>query len=237
MLNAQVQSMFNDSKEMNDATVIVNVEMNPSELMDCLADELLGELLRINPNVKIGTEAVEKQDMYRYLVTLVWMRVNITSDAYDKSAQIYFKLNKALAVPVMAYQLLVMIGKAVDRDFSIEFRPTYSILETDLLDPMQMVAISDILTRMEPIGMKVVYGLPREKDGELDFMAMAHVGEVVKSYRHSHPVYGFYSAFFRQKQLNEITGSMCRVLYGYDSDYRLYIAKVFQQLNIVTRDI
>lgn len=235
MINANLQSMFNDSKNLNKATVTVEVEMTPSKLMDSLATEVLKELERIAPYAGFkDISDLEVSDIRKYLCTLVWMRcerVNYPSKSFEG----YKKLERRLAVPVMAYQLLVSIGRCIDRDFSIEFRPAYSISEKDLLAPTELAALSEILTRMESNGMKVVYGLPKEIDGELDFMALCHVEETVVGYRQSHPVYGFLASFFAQKKLNEVTGMMCRVIYGYDTDYAMQITQIFRALNSETR--
>lgn len=231
MINTNLQSMFSDSKNLNKATVTVEVDMTPSKLMDSLATEVLKELERIAPYAGYkDVSDLDVDDIHKYLCTLVWMRcehVNEPSKAFNP----YKSLQRTVAVPVMAYQLLVSIGQCVDRDFSIEFRPAYSISEKDLLAPDQMAALSDVMSRLESNGMKVVYGMPREITGELDFMALCHVEETVVGYRKSHPVYGFLASFFEQKKLNEVTGMMCRVIYGYDSDYKLQIAQIFRALN------
>lgn len=231
MININLQSMFSDSKNLNVATVTVKVDMTPSKLMESLATEVLKELERIAPYAGYKDIAdLEVEDIHKYLCTLVWMRCERVNEP-SKAFQGYKALQRTVAVPVMVYQLLVAIGLCHDRDFSIEFRPAYSISEKDLLAPDQVAAMSDIFARFEGNGMKVVYGLPKDITGELDFMALCHVEETVVGYRKSHPVYGFLASFFEQKKLNEVTGMMCRVVYGYDSDYKLQIAQIFRALN------
>lgn len=231
MINTNLQSMFSDSKNLNVATVTVKVDMTPSKLMESLATEVLKELERIAPYAGYKDIAdLEVEDIHKYLCTLVWMRCERVNEP-SKAFQGYKALQRTVAVPVMVYQLLVAIGLCHDRDFSIEFRPAYSISEKDLLAPDQVAAMSDIFARFEGNGMKVVYGLPKDITGELDFMALCHVEETVVGYRKSHPVYGFLASFFEQKKLNEVTGMMCRVVYGYDSDYKLQIAQIFRALN------
>lgn len=231
MINTSLQSMFSDSKNLNKATITVEVEMTPSKLMDSLATEVLKELERVAPYAGFkDVSDLSVDDIRKYLCTLVWMRcerVNQPSNAFQE----YKKLERTVAVPVMAYQLLVAIGLCMDRDYSIQFRPVYSISEKDLLAPAEIAAISDIMTRLEGNGMKVVYGTPKDPSGELDFMALCHVEQTVVGYRNSHPVYGFLASFFEQKKLNEVTGLMCRVIYGYDTDYQVQIAQVFRALN------
>lgn len=231
MINTSLQSLFSDVKNVNKATIIIEVDMTPSKLMESLATEVLKELERIAPYTGFrDVSDLEVEDIHKYLCTLTWMRcerVNGPSPSFKD----YKKLEKRLAVPVMAYQLLIAIGICTDRDFSLQFKPVYSIDEKDLLAPEEMAAISDIMTRLEANGMKVVYGTPREIEGELDFMALCHVEDTVVGYKQSHPVYGFLASFFEQKKLNEVTGMMCRVIYGYDSDYQVQIAQIFRALN------
>jgi hypothetical protein len=232
MINENLQSLFSDFKNVNKATITVEVEMKPSKMVDSLATEVLNEMQRLVPYVGAhDVSDLEPEDISKYLKTLVWMRVKRVNGGFEDKFKAYRPLERVLAVPVLAYQALIAIGEAWDRDFSIKFIPTYSISETDLLAPDDMAAISDVLSRMERSGVKVVYGTPREEKGELDFMALCHVEGEVLGYRTSHPVYGFLASFFEQKKLNEITGTMCRIIYGYDSDYKLYLTQVFRALN------
>lgn len=232
MINESLQSLFRDTKTVNKATITVSVEMKPSALMKTLSVEVLKELSRIVPYSGFkDVDDLTVDDVHAYICTLVWMRCQNVNEAFTPDQRAYRSMFKHLSVPVMVYQLLVSIGVAVDRDYSIEFRPEYSISESDLLAPEEMRAISDVLLRLEPNGMKIVHGLPIDREGELDFMALCHVETEVCGYRHSHPVYGFLAAFFRQKEFNEVTGNMCRVTYGYDTDYDLYVTQVFRKLN------
>lgn len=232
MINDKLQSLFSDSKKVNEATVIAQVEMNPSKMMSALAEEVRKELERTAPHTGYSdVNDLEISDIDKYLRTLVWMRCERVTNSSSKAFLPYKALERTIAVPVMAYQLLLSVGVAYDRDFSIRFEPVYSISESDLLAPTEMLAISDVMTRLENNGMKVVYGTPKDPSGELDFMALCHVEGIVKGYRQSHPVYGFLASFFEQKKLNDVTGMMCRVIYGYDSDYRTYVAQIFKGLN------
>jgi hypothetical protein len=122
------------------------------------------------------------------------------------------------------------MGVAFDRDYSIEFKPEYSIGEEELLSPDEVLAVSNLLRSFETSGMKLVQGLPSDPYGDLDFMALCHVEDFVVGYRKAHPVYGFLASFFKQKSLNEVTGMMCRVIYGYDTDYKVQISSLCQSI-------
>lgn len=231
MISGTLSAAFEDSKITNDAVIVARVEMNPSKLMSHLADAILGEIERLVPYVGYKpTAQLESKDILKYLKTLTWMRCEHVQAAPDKSFLPYRNLYRVVEVPVLAYQLFIAMGNAYDKDYAIKFLPTYSIESEDLLSLQEMQQLSDILLNIRTRGFASVSGMPNSRDGELDFMAMCHVEETVKSYRNSHPVYGFLAAFFAQQQLNQITGTMSRVIYGFDTDYELYITSVMRSL-------
>lgn len=231
--------MFNDAKLMNDPSVECNVELTPSRLMDRLAQETLAEMTRIMPYAGYKEVSdLEVDDIVKYFHTLLWMRcqyvtsrVRTTSETASKAFAPYRSLYKHIAVPVVLSQMLLSIGQAYDNDFALKFVPSCTIEGDRLLSADEVCALSDIFRRMENCGLKLVYGLPNDVNGELDFMALCCVEGVVKGYRKSHPVYGFLAAFFEQKKFNEITGLMCRVFYGYVSDYEMHVTRLFQAMS------
>jgi hypothetical protein len=229
MINTTLSSTLEDAKKMREQVVTVNVEVEPSKLMDSLAEGLLAEILRLVPyqGYKL-TEELSVEDILKYLLTLIWMRVCHVNSETSKAYAGYRNLAKRVEVPAIVYQLMICIGEAFDKDFSIRFLPRYSVDSEMLLSPDELLALSDIMLNLKEIGFACVTGLPRTREGELDFMAICHVEEVVKSYRDSHPVYGFLASFFAQKELNEVTGLMCRIVYGYDSDYQMYIREALR---------
>jgi hypothetical protein len=233
MLNSIVESMFKDVKPMNNPTVTVRVEMEPSGLMTSLAEGVVSEIERIaSSSGQVSTLSIEVEDVLKAFKTLVFLRVNSVNHVGGKTMDSYRSVKKHFAVPVLVYQLLIPMGIAYDKDYSIEFVPETKIAGEDLLAPQEMMALSDAFRRLENYGFKVVYGIPESEEGELQFMAMAHVGEEVLSYRtKDHPVYAFLASFFRQQTLNEVTGMMCRILYGYESDYRFYINRLLSSIN------
>lgn len=231
MINSSLQSAFTDSKLMNTNTIVVAVEMKPSTMMQALAEELLGELQRMAPYSGYAPVSdLEATDILKYLSTLTWMRCQACIPSGSKSYAKYRTLAKHVSVPVLAYQFLLSMGVAFDRDYSIEFKPEYSIGEEELLSPDEVLAVSNLLRSFETSGMKLVQGLPSDPYGDLDFMALCHVEDFVVGYRKAHPVYGFLASFFKQKSLNEVTGMMCRVIYGYDTDYKVQISSLCQSI-------
>lgn len=231
MLNATMMSMLEDRKDLTIATIEVKVEMNPSKLAEKLAHEIYQDMTRLCNFVGITEMGVEESGILNYLKTLTYLRVSLANGDTSKALNNYRNVTKRLAIPVMFYQCLISMGVALDRDYAIRFVPTYSIDSVSLLSPEEMIEISDLMLRLETHGLKIVVGVPREEEGELDFMALCHVEEQVLGYRHSHPVYGFLASFFAQKELSEVTGAMCRVLYGYESDYQLYVTQLYHALS------
>lgn len=224
-----IADQFKDNKLLVDQNVRMGVEMAPSSMMVRLAATILSELQRIVPYVGYAPVSnLECNDILKYLCTLIWMRVQYVSGG-DKAFSTYRTYYQRLAVPVVMSQLLMSMGEAIDRDFGLTFIPTYSIEAEKLLPPDEMLALSDIFMSLESHGLKLVYGLPKDVNGELDFMALSSVEGVVRSYHRGHPVYGFLAAFFEQQQLNAITGNMCRVIYGYRSDYEAYLREFLQR--------
>jgi hypothetical protein len=231
MINLELQSMFSDLKQVNKATVVVKVEMNPSQLVGKLAKCYLDELHRVSGYMAVPEiDDLEVEDIMKYLYTLTWMRVCHCVSPSDPNFAKYKRIYRRIAVPVLAYQYNLCIGEATDRDFSIKFVPEFTIEANQLFSPEEMVALSDIMIRQQNNGFKIVNGLPNEVDGELDFMAMCHVGQEVLSYRKTHPVYAFMASFFEQQKLNDVTGMMCRVLYGYDTDYELFLSRIVSSI-------
>lgn len=232
MINATLQSKFEDSKLMNMSLVEVTVELSNSSLMTTMASKLLAELRRVAPYAGYSpVEDLTEQDIERYLSTLMWMRVCNVLESRDKSWSAYKPIRNTVAVPVLMYQLLLCVGIAYDKDYNLEFLPAYKITQENLLSVAEMDKLSSIFRQFEDAGIKVVYGIPKDPRGELDFMAMSHVQEEVLSYKKSHPVYGFLAAFFRQQQLNETTGNLCRIIYGYESDYKYQIDALFNAID------
>lgn len=228
MINASLQSIVEtDYKKIHDSFVETLVEMNPSKLLKEVAEGIKAECDRLAPYAGFKPVAdLSVEDIHKYFHTLVWMRCKHVADQVDKSYSLYRTVYKVCEVPTFIYQLMISIGEAIDSDYSIRFIPGYSIEDTNLLSVEQMKNISNVFLALKPLGFSSVTGMPSERSGELDFMACCHVKEVVRSYKDSHPVYGFLAAFFQQTELNSITGMMCRIIYGYDSDYEIAVRRI-----------
>lgn len=232
MINTTLSKAVEDAKPMTEATIVTRVQMNPSKLMENLAEGLMYEVERLVPYSGYKPVAdLESSDILKYLKTLTWIRCQATKDVSPKEYLPYRSLSRHVEVPVLAYQLFISIGEAYDKNFAIRFLPEYQIESADLLSPEELSSLSDIFLALRTTcGFASVKGMPSSREGELDFMAMCHVEQIVRSYRNTHPVYGFLASFFAQQTLNEVTGTMCRVVYGYDTDYKLYIRSLLATL-------
>lgn len=232
MISTTLQSQLDDFKPTSAASVTVVVKFEKGKLMDSLSSLLLKEFHRMTPQASYApVNSLEEKDLLGYLSTLMWMRVAHVSNGKDKTYAAYRPYYTQLAVPVLFYQVITSTGLAYDADFNLQFAPAFNITGELLLSPERMLEISNLFRQYEDRGMKIVFGLPRDPNGELDFMAMAHVAEQVVSYRHAHPVYGFLAAFLAQQQLNEITGQMSRIVYGYDTDYKIRLYGLLCAIN------
>jgi hypothetical protein len=230
MIDQKLINVFEEDKQVTEPTVKVTVELSLSDVMTEMASALLDEVIRLTPPRMKDVENLEVGDILHYLNTLVWMRtIHVTHNRFPTGKEDYFSLYREVTVPTLLYQVLICIGKAHDDDYGIEFVPSVSFEADMLLAPSEMKVVSDLLYRIEANGLMAVNGLPKDKEGELGFMAMQHVSGQVTSYRKDHPVYGFLASFFTQETLNEVTGSMSRVIYGYEQDYKYRVRRLIRK--------
>ena len=228
MINTTLQRQFEAEKPLTKCNIKVDVCVNESEMVDTLASKIHSELFRMAPYAGYADVAeLEVEDIRRYLNTLMFLRTSHVNSENNKGLLPYKPMTKYYAIPVLWYQVLISVGIAWDKEFNLEFRPAYTLSQDDILSAEEMEALSDLFRSFEDKGFKLVYGLPREREGELEFMAMSHVTDEVISYKKSHPVYGFLASFCRQQELNVITGTMSRVVYGYSSDYKHRLDAIF----------
>lgn len=224
-ISDQLANQFVNEPISTKATLTVHTSVDPSNLVGDLAFVLHNELHRVLGGA--GTHllsGVSVDDVRKYINTVIWMRVNHVNNVRDQVTKDYAPLHRKIAVPVLVYQLLIGIGEVLDRDYGLLFKPEINLGVDDILGAAELLKLSNVMFTAQNNGFKVVGGLPNNPAGELPFMAMQHVANTVTSYRKDHPVYGFLAAFFKQEQLNSVTGEMHRVVYGYESDYAVNLA-------------
>jgi hypothetical protein len=224
-------SAAEDFKKARESYVTTTVDVTPSELLMEVARCVKSECDRLVPYAEYKPVAsLSVEDIHKYFSTLTWMRCQHVQDATSKIYLAYRNLYKIVEVPTFIYQLMISIGEVLDSDYAIRFQPVYSVDSKELLSVEQMKQVSDVFLDLRSLGFSSVTGMPNDREGELGFMACCHVKGVVTSYKDSHPVYGFLAAFFKQQELNEITGLMSRIIYGYDSDYILAVRGILSSL-------
>lgn len=218
MITEELRKSFEEDKQVTRSLLRISVKLNVSQVLEEYSKCLLSEIQRLSPVRGLQEiEDLEFEDILKYLTTLVYYRVlKVNNERLDPEVKSIYRL---VAVPVLMSQITASIGKARDEQYNLEFVPTANFEASDILAAADMLAISDIMTRLEANGLKIVYGLTNDPTGDLGFMAMQHVENQVISYRRDHPVYAFLASFFVQEKLNEVTGAMARIVYGDSRDY------------------
>lgn len=219
----------NEAQPLKSSAVTVTVDVRPSDLVTKLSRVIFEELIRLaNSGMLDVVNEVGEEGILKYLKTLLYLRVLHVNGELKGQMSVYNKVTNYLVVPTFFYQILIEIGEARDDDYNIVFKPAYSIDSKDLLALDELTSISDFLRRFPTLS--VVNGMPNDKSGSLEFMAMQHVAHEVTSYRKDHPVYGFLAAFFEQQEFNEVTGSLHRIHYGSMEDYSLMMTTIMSRL-------
>lgn len=227
--NELLRAFGNEAKPLKSSAVTVSVDVRPSELVTKLSRVILEELIRLaNHGLLDVVNEVGEEGILKYLKTLLYLRVLHVNGELKGKMSAYNKVTNYLVVPTFFYQLIFEIGEVRDDDYNIVFKPAYSISSEDLLALDELTSISDFLRRFPTLS--VVTGMPNDKSGSLEFMAMQHVAHEVTSYRKDHPVYGFLAAFFEQQEFNEVTGTLHRIHYGSMEDYSLMMTTIMSRL-------
>lgn len=227
-LNNKVLKQFEGQNPVRKTSVNVTVELAPSELLNHLAKSYHYEIQRLNTARAGVIDELSVDDVFKYINTLIYMRVGKINHELSPS---YLRLYRRVVVPVMVYQLSISIGEVQDDDYGINLFPAYTVNGDEILSADSMLDISDRLQMLETNGLAQVQGLPNDVSGDIEFMVMQYVNDEVLSYRKSHPVYGFLSAFFTRRMSEEITQGISRIYYGDVNTYRTQLAKVLAALD------
>lgn len=220
----QIARLFEDVPAIPESTIQVKVEFNTdSELLSLLGKKYYQEMLRIGDGRVPGLDEITAELLTKYFKTLLYMRIAwVNSELGDAYRRVY----NHLSIPVLMYHVLIPIGEARDKEFGIKFIPTITIDDSELLSVEELVLISDVMLRMENLGLAQEQGIPRDFEGELDYMAMVTVQNKILSYRQSHPVFAFLSSFVRKRRLDDRLGGVTRLFYGTEADFELQIQRV-----------
>jgi hypothetical protein len=153
----------------------------------------------------------DEGDMQRYLNFLLKTRISqVVGGKFDRRV-------RRLFIPAMFSLSLAHIGVVMDKATGVKLVPSLD----DKVDAMtidEAVAFSDELGFVEDLGFELVCGLPRDIDGDVNFMMFIHSeGYILRHNNLAHPAYAVLSAFFRMKQLESVLSF--RVNYGFVAEY------------------
>lgn len=208
----------------------VTVKLEPTGMIDVLSAKYAKEIERIL-SVKGGSVSIDLSEkvLLKYFTTALYMRVIDCTDARTPKGFEWFRSQtRSFTNLVVFANLLVQVGVAVDKEYGLKFVPTFEPELSDLLSFEEFTEISDTLSQLEDHGLKSVVGLPSDKSGSLAFMACEYFesDDSIRSYRREHPVFGFYAAFFRNIQVESMVAGPKRIIYGYRSQYEMYISEM-----------
>lgn len=208
----------------------VTVKLQPTGMIDVLAKQYSKEIERIL-SVKGGSVAVDLSEkaLLKYFTTALYMRVIQVTDAHAPKGCEWFRVAaRSFSNLIVFANLLVQVGVAVDKEYGLKFIPSFEPDATNLLTGAEFMEMSDTFLQLESHGLKIVMGLPADKVGSLPFMACEYFesDDSIRSYRREHPVFGFYAAFFRNIQAEEMLAGPKRIIYGYRQQYEMYISEM-----------
>lgn len=207
----------------------VTVKLNPTGMIDVLAERYAREIERIL-SVKGGSINVDlsEETLMKYFITALYMRVIYCNDMKAPKGFEWFPAKSRSFSNLMVFaSILVHVGIAIDKEYGLKFVPSFEPDIKDLLSFQEFTDISDVLSQLEDHGLKLVRGLPSEKMGSLPFMACECFDgdDSIRSYRRDHPVFGFFAAFFRNLQVEQLIGAK-RIIYGYRQQYEHYLSEM-----------
>lgn len=212
---------FSDQHGQRDMAITCQVNVYPSELAEQLANLMSEELERLAPNEVIRKEAIElgSDNLLKYFKMLTYLRVCRVRHILHGKLSSYQSIYDHLCIPSILQLVLAGIGEVRDEDYNIVFKPKMNIDEEDVLSADEMIEISEFLRRFQTLATEI--GLPKADDGELEFMTMRKVQDVIKTYRNdSHPVYAFLSAFCEMTEMDNLVSGLLRVTYRSITEYK-----------------
>lgn len=219
--NKILSDHFSDQHNQRDVAITCQVNVYPSELTEQLANLMSEELERLASNEVIRKEAIElgKETLLKYFKMLVYLRVARVRHTLHGNFSSYQRIYNDLCIPSILQLVLAGIGEVRDEDYNIVFKPIMNIDEEDVLSAEEMIQISEFLRRFQTLA--TVIGLPKAEDGELEFMTMRKVQDVIRSYKtESHPVHAFLSAFCEMTEMDNLLSGLLRVTYRSISEYK-----------------
>jgi len=202
-------------------SIVVDVDLSvTTKMLEEYGRILVSEANRVSG--VSSTDFFSKEDMVRYLHTILWVRVHNVNSSLPRE---YTSLSRLARIPILWAAVVDLVGLAYDKDYGISFRPKFEIQSDKLMSPAEAMEFSRCIASIERNGFKqTTTGVGRQPEGDLAFMATSHLEGNVVSYRKDHPMYGFFSSFFTLQTLEHVTGMRPRIIYGAKEQYQLYLS-------------
>lgn len=211
-------------------TTRYDVVIKPEEgLLPELVEKYVIEFNRIaKAKLRYDQDYISTELFQKYVNTLIKIRI---LTAREEKLHDLSPTRANTKVPVFLSYCLRQIGIAKDRQFGLLLAPAMcdSLKNAgNVLDAIGMQKVSDLLSELEDLGVKMVSGIARETTGSIGYMSTTimeqmisgEATEFVCSHRMEHAVYGFLGAIIKAQQTHNVF-SQFNVLYDPIEDYRL----------------
>jgi len=210
------------TKPISVPTEVVEVEIDPTVMVDDFSKALSSEIVRLNPRraEQVGLTEDELINYDRYLLK---QRVATVSNSCKD-----WRLLKNLYIPDWIQFSLSNIGRVLDPERGLEFVPVCNFKLDFTIDDALEVShklhyfVDDIRLSLD--------AMPRSIDGNYDVMSDAIINGYLRStHKNEHPVFTYVAAFmgFKLKKDNALAA-----LYRTQYDDLQYIATALLHHNI-----
>lgn len=218
---------FEPARKINEKVVFETCFRNENMVKDVARFEVaeLKRILRNASNVIIP----EVEEMERYLVTLLKLRVNTANDIGPKE---YSSIVKRVNIPARWYTILCNVGQAFDHTRNFKFMPKFDINNVVQMTAQEMTEMSELLDEYYADGYTTVAGVPNTVEGEIHFMAKTAIDDIVIGTDVTNPVYAFLSAVLQAEVISdtyEDLSLMFRVQYSDIDTYKTSFRDYFRQ--------
>ena len=204
--------------ELNFGTKPTSVRMEKVEVAVNL-DEMVGdfgrayakELNRRNP-VRYQTSGLSEDELSDYFKNLIAMRIASVNDKFPE-----WRVAKALLLTAWLEYTMTCVGEVIDSDRGLDIIPVCS----EQYDMTKALETSAKLRVFKADGLVLLQdAFPRTKEGDVDTMSMAVIGDYVYSQnKEAHPIASYVAAYLGFKLKEEAAFKMLyRVRYD-DIDY------------------
>lgn len=184
--------------------VTVEVTVAASKVMADFAAAIVEEMYRMNYD-KAKQVNLTEDELTTYFEYLLTKRIQCVHMVCKD-----FRLLKLLYIPSYVQFTLSLIGRAIDRDQGLIFMPKLvncdDIAKVNIAEFADMLAISEKLASFENELQMVRDAMPRDIDGDLNFMSTALIGEYVAACRKiDHPMTTYVTTFLDMRLKEEST--------------------------------